>query len=95
MFKIIKQKDCVLGYGIIIFAIGQFGYACYHIVHAILNNKERIIIEPNSITRIGASQFNYTNIIILMVIFLVYNIGLVLLGTFIIKKGIRKRFMQH
>ncbi|MGK0467381.1 MAG: hypothetical protein ACJAX4_002682 [Clostridium sp.] len=91
MFKIIREKLYLLGYTIIIYSICQFGYICFNFAHAILNNKERTIIDSNSITTIGKMHFNYTNIFFVISLCLIYSIALILLGVFIIKKRNKTR----
>ena len=91
MFKIIREKLYLLGYIIIVYSVCQFGYICFNFAHAILNNKERTIIEPNSITTIGKMHFNYTNIFFVILLCLIFSIALILLGVFIIKKGNKNR----
>jgi|GEM_PF-6209238 hypothetical protein len=91
MFKIIREKLYLLGYIIIMYGISQFGYICFNFAHAILNNKERTVIDSNSITTIGKMHFNYINIFFVIFLCLIYSIALILLGVFIIKKGNKNR----
>ncbi len=91
MFKIIREKLYLLGYIIIMYSIYQFGYIGFNLAHDILNNKERTIIDSNSITTIGKMHFNYINIFFVISWHLIYSIALILLGVFIIKKGNKNR----
>ncbi|MFT5871750.1 MAG: hypothetical protein ACI8WT_000670 [Clostridium sp.] len=91
MFKIIRGKLYLLGYIIIMYAICQFGYIAFNFAHAILNNKERTIIDSNSITTIGKMNFSYINIFFVISFWLIYSIALIFLGIFIIKKGNKNR----
>ncbi|MBZ9626412.1 hypothetical protein G9F71_026780 [Clostridium sp. FP2] len=87
MFKIIREKLYLLGYIIIMYSIGQFGYIGFNLAHDISNNKERTVIDSNSITTIGKMHFNHINIFL----WLIYSIALILLGVFIIKKRNKNR----
>jgi hypothetical protein len=91
MFKSFREKSYLLGYMIIIYGFCRFGYFCFNIAHAVLNNKERTVIDSNSITIVGEMHFNYTNLIFTISFSLLYSIVLILLGVFIIKKGNKKR----
>jgi hypothetical protein len=90
MFKTIREKLYLLGYIIIMYGISRFGYICFYFAHLILNNKDRTVIDSNSITTIGKLNFNYLNIIFVISFYLIYSIALILLGIFIIKKRNRK-----
>lgn len=91
MIKAIREKLYLAGYIIILYGISRFGYICFYFAHIILNNKERTIIESNGITTIGKMQFNYINIIFVILFYLVFSIALTLLGIYIIKKGNKKK----
>lgn len=87
MFKIIREKWYLLGYIIITCSIGQFAYICFKFAYAILNNKERTVVNSNGIATIGKTHFYYTNIFLLIFVCLIFSSALIWLGVFIIKKG--------
>jgi uncharacterized membrane protein len=89
MINQIKGKLYLLGYAMIFYGIIRFGYFVYisfYLGNAILNNQEQTIIDSNSVTIISKSQFDYTNIILVISLYFAYSIVPILLGVFIIKK---------
>lgn len=94
MINKIREKQYLLGYPIIFYGIIRFVhfvYICFYFGNDILNNQERTIINSNSVITISKSHFEYINIILIILFYLVYSIVIVLLGIHVIKKGSMKR----
>lgn len=91
MIRLVREKLYLVGYVIILYGICRLGYICFYFADAILHNEERTVIDANSISTIGKTQFHYGNIAIVIIYYLIYSIALSLLGTYVIKKGRRSK----